>query len=144
FDLVIADECHRGYTGQEQSVWRDTLNHFDAIKIGLTATPAAHTTSYFRHLVFRYDYRQAVRDGFLVDYDPVAIHSDVRINGVFLKEGEQIGKIDPEKGGELLDHVEDERTFDASAVERAITAPQSNRKIIEVIAGYAYVHEKAP
>src|SRR5206468_7963953 len=40
FDLIIADECHRGYTAQEMSVWRDTLNHFDAIKIGLTATPA--------------------------------------------------------------------------------------------------------
>ncbi len=45
FDLVIADECHRGYTAQELSVWRKTLDHFDAIKIGLTATPAAHTTS---------------------------------------------------------------------------------------------------
>ena len=45
FDVVIADECHRGYTAQEQSVWRTTLDHFDAIKIGLTATPAAHTTS---------------------------------------------------------------------------------------------------
>jgi type I site-specific restriction endonuclease len=35
FDVVIADECHRGYTAGEVSVWRDTLNHFDAIKIGL-------------------------------------------------------------------------------------------------------------
>jgi type I site-specific restriction endonuclease len=43
FDIIIADECHRSYTAQEMSVWRDTINHFDAIKIGLTATPAAHT-----------------------------------------------------------------------------------------------------
>jgi len=27
----------------EGSGWRQTLDHFDAIKIGLTATPAAHT-----------------------------------------------------------------------------------------------------
>jgi type I restriction enzyme R subunit len=46
FDLVIADECHRGYTSSEVAVWRKTLDHFDAIKIGLTATPAAHTTGY--------------------------------------------------------------------------------------------------
>src|SRR5947208_930333 len=45
FDLIIADECHRGYTAQEMSVWRETVNHFDAIKIGLTATPAAHTAA---------------------------------------------------------------------------------------------------
>src|SRR5207247_10216758 len=49
FDTVIADECHRGYTAAEVSVWRDTLDHFDAIKIGLTATPASHTTAYFQH-----------------------------------------------------------------------------------------------
>src|SRR5205823_3132748 len=86
--------------------------------------------------------QQAINDGFLVDYDPVIIHSDVKINGMFLKEGEQIGKIDPEKGGEVLDNVEDERQFDASSVEREITAPKSNRKIIEEIAKYAYEHEQ--
>src|SRR5439155_12341733 len=29
FDLVIADECHRGYTSSEASIWRKTLDHFD-------------------------------------------------------------------------------------------------------------------
>jgi len=43
FDLIIADECHRGYTSAEVSTWRNTLDHFDAIKIGLTATPVEHT-----------------------------------------------------------------------------------------------------
>lgn len=42
FDLIIADECHRGYSSKELSVWRKTLDHFDGIKVGLTATPAAH------------------------------------------------------------------------------------------------------
>jgi type I site-specific restriction endonuclease len=40
--------------------WRSTLDHFDAIKIGLTATPASHTTAYFSHKVFEYPYEQAV------------------------------------------------------------------------------------
>lgn len=142
FDLIIADECHRGYSAQETSIWRNTLQHFDAVRVGLTATPAAHTVALFGEPVFRYGVEQAVRDGFLVDFDQVAIHSDVRLNGVFLKEGEQIGKIDPEKGGETLDNVEDEREFDASAVEREITAPLSNHKIIEEIAKHAYEHEE--
>ena len=142
FDLIIADECHRGYSAQETSIWRNTLQHFDAVRVGLTATPAAHTIALFGEPVFRYGVEQAIRDGFLVDYDQVAIRSNVRINGVFLKEGEQVGKIDPDKGGEALDNVEDEREFDASAVEREITAPQSNRKIIKEIAKHAYEHEK--
>ena len=85
FDLIIADECHRGYTATELAVWRQTLDHFDAIKIGLTATPAAHTTAYFKNVVYRYEYERAVREGFLVDYDVVAIKSNVRMQGIFLK-----------------------------------------------------------
>ena len=95
FDLIIADECHRGYTMQETSLWRDTLKHFDAVKIGLTATPAPHTTALFGPPVFRYDVEQAILDGFLVDYEAVAIKSDVRMNGVFLKEGEEVGTLTP-------------------------------------------------
>ncbi|HND56266.1 MAG TPA: DEAD/DEAH box helicase family protein, partial [Pirellulaceae bacterium] len=82
FDTIIADECHRGYTASEQSVWRAVLDHFDAVRIGLTATPASHTTSYFKEVVYRYTYEEAVRDGHLVDWDLVKIKSDVRINGV--------------------------------------------------------------
>src|SRR5262249_53585958 len=26
FDLIVADECHRGYSAKEMSVWRDTLD----------------------------------------------------------------------------------------------------------------------
>jgi type I restriction enzyme, R subunit len=142
FDLIIADECHRGYTAQETSIWRNTIQHFDAVRIGLTATPAAHTVAFFDEPVFRYGVQQAINEGFLVDYDPVVIHSDVRIKGAFLKEGEQVGKVDPQTGTEALDHVEDQREFDSSAIERDITAPQSNRKIVEEIAKYAYEHEK--
>ena len=100
FDLIIADECHRGYTAQEMSIWRDTINHFDAIKIGLTATPAAHTTALFGAPVFRYTVEQAILDGYLVDYEPVAIKSEVRMNGVFLKEGETVERVDTDTGAE--------------------------------------------
>ncbi len=96
FDLIVADECQRGYTSAEVSAWRGTLDHFDAIKIGLTATPAKHTTGYFGAPVFHYSYEQAVGEGHLVDYDLISIRSDVRMTGVFLKEGEQVERVDPE------------------------------------------------
>ena len=142
FDLIIADECHRGYTGKELAVWRETLDHFDAIKIGLTATPASHTTTYFKDLVYRYEYERAVREGFLVDYDPVTIKSDVRLNGVFLNEGEQVGVVDPETGNEQLDLLEAERQFPSTEVEVKVTSPDSNRKILEEIKKYALKHEE--
>lgn len=143
FDLIIADECHRGYSAKEASTWRDTLSYFDAVKIGLTATPAAHTTAYFGTPVYRYDYERAVKEGYLVDYDVVSLRSDVRMDGVFLSEGETVDVVDPVSGVKQLDLLEDERTFDASKVEREITAPDSNRKILEEIKRYCDEHEAA-
>lgn len=143
FDLIVADECHRGYSAKELSVWRATLDHFDAIKVGLTATPASHTTAYFEHIVYRYEYERAVREGYLVDYDVVAIDSDVRMNGVFLDEGELIEEVDTMSGVKQLDLLEDEVTFDSSKIEREITAPQSNRRILEELKQYAAEHERA-
>jgi len=142
FDLIVADECHRGYTSAELSVWRKTLDHFDAIKLGLTATPAAHTKAYFKEVVFRYSYDRAVREGYLVDYDVVTVKSDVRLQGIFLDEGEQVGAIDPETGVEQMDLLEDERQFETTDVERRVTSPDSNRKIIEELRKYTQEHEQ--
>jgi type I restriction enzyme R subunit len=142
FDVIIADECHRGYTAKETAVWRDVLEYFDAMKIGLTATPAPHSLSVFKDVIYRYTTEQAIQDGYLVDYEAVRIKSDVRIKGVFLKPGEHVGIIDTETGEEIYDELEDEREFPTEDVEKKITAPESNRKIIKEIAKYAYQHEK--
>ncbi len=142
FDIIIADECHRGYTSKDTNIWRSVLNHFDATKIGLTATPASHTVAYFGYPVYRYTFEEAVLEGHLVDYQAVKIKSDVRINGIFLKEGEKVGLKNPETGKELIDSLEDERKYDTEDVERKITSPDSNRKIMEEIARYAKEHEE--
>lgn len=142
FDLIVADECHRGYTSQELSTWRSTLDHFDAIKIGLTATPAAHTTAYFTQKVFEYPYEQAVKEGHLVDYDVVRVRSDVRMNGLFLREGENVEVIDTKSGLSKMDQLEDEREFATTELEAKITAPESNRKIVEELKKYADDHQK--
>ena len=142
FDLIIADECHRGYTARQDAVWRETLNYFDAIKIGLTATPAAHSLSLFEEVIYRYNTEQGILDGFLSDYEPVKINSNILMNGVFLKEGELVGSVDTETGVEVLDRLEDERVYASTEIERDITSPDTNRKIIKEIAKYAYDHEK--
>ena len=71
YDLIVVDECHRGYLldrelsdselsfrSQEDYVskYRRVLEHFDAVKIGLTATPALHTVQIFGDPVFTYSY----------------------------------------------------------------------------------------
>lgn len=142
FDVIVADECHRGYTSQEVSTWRSTLDHFDAIKVGLTATPASHTTAYFTQKVFEYGYEQAVRDGHLVDYDAVYVKSDVRMSGLFLREGENVEIVDPETGLSRMDTLEDERQFDTTAVEREATSPDSNAKILRELKKHADEHER--
>jgi len=141
FDVIIADECHRGYTTAEISVWRNTLDHFDAVKIGLTATPAAHTTAYFRDIVYRYEFERAVREGYLVDYDLVAIESGVRMNGIFLHEGEIVDVVDPVSGAHRVDVLEDEREFGTTEIEEKITSKDSNQKILEEIKKYADEHQ---
>lgn len=142
FDLIIADECHRGYTSKETNVWRNVLNHFDAVKVGLTATPASHTVAYFGKPIFNYPLQTAIDEGYLVDYDAVAINSEVLMNGAFLREGEQVGMIDTETGREKIDQLEDEREFTSTEIEEKITAPDTNQKIIEEIKKYTDEFEK--
>jgi len=142
FDVIIADECHRGYTAKDTAVWRKAMDYFDAVKIGLTATPAFHTLSLFKEVIYRYTTDQAIEDGYLVDYDAVKIKSNVRMQGVFLKPGEHVGIIDTKTGQETYDQLEDEREFASQDVEQKITAPESNRKIIKEVAKYAYQHQE--
>lgn len=142
FDLIIADECHRGYSTKESAIWRKTIDHFDATKIGLTATPAAHTMGTFNEIVYRYEYARAVREGYLVDYDVMAVRSNVRMNGIFLREGEEVGIVNPESGAKQLDLIEDEREFPSAEVEQKITSPDSNRKILDEIKTWALQHEQ--
>ncbi len=142
FDIIIADECHRGYTSQDTNVWRTVLEYFDAVKIGLTATPALHTVAYFGNPISRYPIEEAILDGYLVDYNAVKINSGIRMTGVFLKEGEQVERVDTKTGQLQIENLEDERVYNATEVERKITVPDSNKKVIAEIAKYALEFEK--
>ncbi len=134
FDLVIADECHRGYTASETGKYRETLSHFDAFKLGVTATPAAHTAAYFGEPIYYYKYEQAVRDGWLVDYDPIIIQSQVAVRGAFLREGEAVALQDRETGRIRYEELEDERDLPAAELHQAWTAPDHVRKVAKELA----------
>ena len=143
FDVIIADECHRGYTSSEQSKWREVLDHFDGVKIGLTATPAAHTKAYFNDIVYRYEYDRAVREGYLVDYDPVLIQSQISMNGAFLQAGEEVTFQDRETGQLKFELLEDERALSAPEIDTEWAAPDRDRKIVQEVAKYLREQEAA-
>lgn len=72
FDVVVMDECHRSIYG----AWQAALSHFDALHIGLTATPAIYierNTFRFYHCKddtpdYSYPIQEAFKEGFLVPY----------------------------------------------------------------------------
>ena len=72
FDLIISDEAHRSIYNK----WKDVFTYFDAIQIGLTATPSEilekDTLRFFEchdgSPTALYSYDDAVRDGVLVDF----------------------------------------------------------------------------
>jgi type I restriction enzyme R subunit len=72
FDVVVMDECHRSIYG----AWQAALSHFDAMHIGLTATPAIYierNTFQFYHCKddtpdYSYPIQEAFKEGFLTPY----------------------------------------------------------------------------
>ena len=151
YDLVIIDEAHRGYIldremGEEELLYRDQLDYqskyrnvveyFDAVRIALTATPALHTTEIFGEPVYKYSYREAVMDGFLVDHDaPHKLTTRLSQEGIHYRPGDQVAVYDPVTGevtnSELL---ADELDFDLEKFNRQVITENFNRTVLEEIA----------
>lgn len=151
FDLVIIDEAHRGYIldkemGEDEILYRDqtdyqskyraVIEYFDAVKIALTATPALQTTQIFGQPVYKYTYREAVIEGYLVDHDaPHELTTRLRKEGIHYKEGDTVTVYDPVTGeitnSELLD---DELDFDVEQFNRQVITESFNRTVLEEIA----------
>src|SRR3989344_5905181 len=86
FDLIVFDEAHMSYYDQERLLFK----YFDAIQIGLTATPSKSEVRDTFDLfdcprgepTVRYDYDEAVRDGVLVPFDAQVISTKVLELGI--------------------------------------------------------------
>jgi type I restriction enzyme, R subunit len=128
FDLIIFDEVHRSIYNK----WNEALQYFDARMIGLTATPAAfidrNTFLAFdcdgAAPTFLYSYRQAVHDGYLVDYTLYRAKTKFQrkgIKGVHLAEEERNALI--EQG---IDP--DELDFAGTDLEKTVSNRDTLRK----------------
>jgi len=113
FDVVVMDECHRSIYG----AWQTALSHFDALHIGLTATPAVYierNTFQFYHCKdnapdFSYPIQKAFEEEFLVPYK---FASGIT---TLVSEGASV----------------DEEHYDPAEFERKWTNEASNRLMME-------------
>ena len=131
FDIIVADESHRSIYNHYGQVFLK----FDALKMGLTATPVdfidRDTFSFFStekgNPTFAYTYEEAVKEGYLVDYEVLNVKTN------FLENGIRFDALDKEEQEKLLQSgfVEEEIDFEGSAVEKAVLNDDTNREILK-------------
>jgi type I restriction enzyme R subunit len=82
FDVVVADECHRGIYNTEEGYGK-VLDYYDGIEIGLTATPHQKTIQrYNNNHVYSYDYHEALDDDKVVSFRPYVIQTEAMMDGI--------------------------------------------------------------
>lgn len=152
YDLLVIDECHRGYLLDRElsdtelefrdqsdyiSKYRRVLEYFDAVKIGLTATPALHTVEIFGRPVFTYPYREAVIDGFLIDHEPpVQIVTELSAGGIHFHRGDEVDLLDASTGLVMRTVAPDELDFDVESFNRRVITESFNRAVAKALADY--------
>lgn len=130
FDLIIADESHRSI----YNLYGDLFKYFDALQVGLTATPVEMVSRSTCQL-FGCDYKlptanypleQAITDRNLVPFRVVA-HTTK-----FLREGIKAGHLSDEQIAQLEDQGIDPNTldFDAKEIDEAVFNLDTNRVIL--------------
>ena len=150
YDCIVVDECHRGYLLDRElserelevrdeddyiSKYRRVLDHFDAVKIGLTATPALHTTEIFGAPVYSYSYREAVVDGFLVDHEPpLRIETELSQDGIHYAAHEEVGWLDRTTHTVQKELLPDAVSFEAEHFNRDVVVEGWNQAVLTELA----------
>lgn len=149
YDCIVVDECHRGYVLDAEmsetemlyrseddylSKYRRAIEHFDAVAVGLTATPALHTTQIFGRPVFQYRFRDAVIDGWLMDQEPVIrIRTELNTKGVHLRAESTVQRWDPKRGKVETDVLPDAVSYGAEDFNQRVLVPSFNAVVCEEI-----------
>jgi type I restriction enzyme R subunit len=130
FDLIVADESHRSI----YNIYGDIFKYFDALEVGLTATPVEMVSRSTCDL-FGCDYKlptanypleDAIEQGNLVPYKIVSYTTQ------FLREGIKKDNLTDEQIAQLEEQGIDpnELDFDAKQIDEAIKNKDTNRLIL--------------
>lgn len=150
YDCIIVDEAHRGYAldqdmtegelavrdhAQYLSSYRRVLDYFDAVRVGLTATPARHTTEIFGKPVYTYSYREAVADDWLIDHEPpIRYQTLLTQQGIHFAKGEQVEALNLATGEIETAELEDELDFQVESFNKRVINEDFNRVICTQLA----------
>lgn len=131
FDLIIADESHRSI----YNIYGDMFRYFDALQVGLTATPVEMVSRStcqlfgcdFKQPTSNYTLETAVEEGYLVPYQVVKHTTQ------FLRNGIKGQALSAEAIAALEDQGIDPNSldFDAKEIDSAIFNKDTNRKILQ-------------
>jgi len=149
YDCIIVDEAHRGYTLDKEmselelafrdhedyvSKYRKVLDYFDAVRIGLTATPALHTVDIFGRPVFNYSYREAVIDGYLIDHEPpMQFETELKKSGIKWQIGEEVAVYDVSSGTVEKEILQDEVNIEVTQFNKTVITENFNRVILQAL-----------
>lgn len=150
YDCIVVDECHRGYLLDRElsdtelgfrsyddyiSKYRRVLDYFDSYKVGLTATPALHTTAIFGRPVYTYSYREAVIDGYLIDHEPpIQIITELSEGGIVWQVGESVPVYDAKTNQIDLFTTPDEIKIDVEGFNRSVITESFNQVVCNFLA----------
>ncbi|MGM8366101.1 type I restriction-modification system endonuclease [Virgibacillus sp. W0181] len=154
YDCIVVDEAHRGYTLDREmseveltfrdhrdyvSKYRQVLDYFDAVRIGLTATPALHTVEIFGTPVFNYSYREAVIDGYLVDHEPpYQFETALKQSGIGWQAGEEVDVYDSSTGRIEKELLEDEVNIEVTQFNKVVITESFNRVVLKELTNYIH------
>lgn len=134
FDLVIADESHRSIYNR----YRDLLQWFDALQIGLTATPRSVMSHQTFGLfgcegtdpTYAFEYQQAIDHSppYLVPHRPVAHTTQ------FLRKGLKWAEMSEAQRRQWEEQDPDagtgQRDVDASQIDKQVLSKDTTRKVL--------------
>ena len=127
FDFIVTDECHRSI----YHLWRQVLEYFDALIIGLTATPSKQTLGFFnQNLVTEYSHERAVADGVNVGYEVYRIQTEITERGSRVESGYYIDKRDRLTRKTRWELLDEELEYSPNQLDRDVVAPDQIRTII--------------
>ncbi|MCI9283844.1 MAG: DEAD/DEAH box helicase family protein [Lachnospiraceae bacterium] len=139
FDLIIIDEAHRSIYKKYQ----DIFNYFDALLVGLTATPKDEIDKNTYGIfdlesgvpTYGYELSQAVQDGYLVDF--VSVETELK----FMSKGIVYDELPPDEQEEYENTFVDEKGnlpgfIDASALNQWLFNEDTIRKALYTLMEY--------
>ncbi len=127
FDFIIVDECHRSI----YNLWKQVLDYFDAFLVGLTATPSKSTIGFFnKNLVMEYTHEEAVAHDINVDFSVYKIRTKITGEGSTINAGEVVQKRDRRTRRKKWEQLEDEVTYDADQLDRAVVSKDQIRTVV--------------